>query len=459
MVYERGFGPFATLVALVVPVALGSSSCSGARPGAASPDPAAAPASAGSTSSGVLPEPSREGAFASGRYRNLFAEVGKPPADIDAKIAGAYQQLFHGLPDQVVRFDAGTNDRGPLAFILDVGNDDVRSEGMSYGMMIAVQCDRKQDFDALWNWSKTHMLVSRDGHPARGYFAWKLRADGTMTDEMPAPDGEEYFAMALLFAAHRWGSGGGIYDYRREALELLTTMKSRPPQTGLVQGERQTTVLALFNPEHQMVRFTPDAANVASNGDHTDPSYHLPAFYELWARWGPTADRSFWLGAARASRELFVKAAHPITALTPDYSNFDGTAKAASWDPGTVNFRYDAWRTAMNWSVDAAWWGADPRQTELSDRLIAFFSSQGEAYPSTYTLDGTPIARDHSLGLVATNAVAALAASDPRARRFVEALYRAEPPTGKWRYYDGMLFMLALLHASGNFRIHMPSSG
>jgi oligosaccharide reducing-end xylanase len=451
--------PFAIRGALVSLVALGASSCSGSRTSIASPDPGGPTASAEPASSGAPLERSREGAFATRRHRNLFAEIGKPAADIDAKIADAYQRLFHGSPDQVVRFDAGHNERGPLAFVLDVGNDDVRSEGMSYGMMIAVQCDHQQDFDALWNWSKTHMQVSRDGHPARGYFAWRLRADGTVMDEMPAPDGEEYFAMSLLFAAHRWGSGAGIYDYRREALELLAAMKDRQPLTGVVQGGRRTTVLALFNPEHQMVRFTPDAGNVASNSDHTDPSYHLPAFYELWARWGPPADRAFWLGAATASRDLFVKTAHPITGLTPDYSNFDGTPKAASWDAGTVNFRYDAWRTAMNWSVDSAWWAADPRQTELSNRLLAFFSSQGEAYPSTYTLDGTPTDNDHALGLVATNAVAALAASEPRARHYIEALYSAEPPTGKWRYYNGMLFMLSLLHVSGNFRIHMPSSG
>jgi oligosaccharide reducing-end xylanase len=293
----------------------------------------------------------------------------------------------------------------------------------------------------------------------RGYFAWKLRTDGTQSDEMPAPDGEEYFATALFFAAHRWGSGAGIYDYRREALELLDTMKNRPPQTGAVQGNRQTTVVALFNPEHMMVRFTPDSGNFAVNGDHTDPSYHLPAFYELWARWGREADRAFWLGAAQASREHFVRAAHPVTGLTPDFSNFDGSPKAASWDEHTVNFRYDAWRTAMNWSVDSAWWAKDTRQTELSNRLLAFFDTQGEAYSSTYALDGTPTNHDHSVGLVATNAVAALAATDARARGFIEALYGEEPPTGKWRYYNGMLFMMALLHASGSFQIYSPPAG
>jgi oligosaccharide reducing-end xylanase len=450
MLHNRGMASLLTLLAL------GSPSCSGSPPNARNPSAGdAQPAERGASPI----EPARQGAFTTGKFRNLFAELGNPSGEIEAKVAGAYQRIFHGAPEEVVMFDAGRNERGPLAYIYDSGNEDVRSEGMSYGMMIAVQRDQKRDFDALWNWAKTHMQVAGQGHPVKGYFAWKLGADGTMLDEMPAPDGEEYFATALLFAAHRWGAGQGIYDYRREAHELLDAMKNRAPLTGTVRDARQTTVAALFNPEHRMVRFTPDAGNFASNGDHTDPSYHLPAFYEVWALWGPEADRPFWVEAARASRDHFVKVAHPRTGLSPDYSNFDGTPKAASWDENTVNFRYDAWRTAMNWSVDAAWWARDPRQTQLSNRLLAFFSEQGAAYASTYTLDGSPTNHDHSLGLVATNAVAALAASDPRAAQFVEALYAQEPPTGKWRYYNGMLYMMALLHVSGQFRIYAPTAG
>jgi len=442
---------------LALSIAAGPS-CLTAATSAAPRETAAAP-SVELPPPGATQQAGAAGAVPSGKYRNLFAELGKSARDVDAKVSAAYEQLFHGAPDVTVMFDAGSNERGPLAYVHDVGNDDVRSEGMSYGMMIAVQLDRKADFDALWNWSKTYMQVNEPGHPVNGYFAWRLKTDGTLTDEMPAPDGEEYFATALLFAAHRWGTGTGIFDYEREALELLGNMKNRPPISGLVQGERETTVEALFNPEHKMVRFTPDRANFTTNGDHSDPSYHLPAFYELWAHWGPADDRAFWADAARASRDHFVKAAHPTTGLTPDYSNFDGTPKAASWDAGTVNFRYDAWRTAMNWAVDYAWWAKDPRQVELSNRVLAFFIGQGDSYSSRYTLDGKPLDDAHSLGLVATNAVAALAATDPRASRFVEALYRASPPTGKWRYYNGMLYMMALLHVSGNFRVYGAQPG
>ena len=397
------------------------------------------------------------GASASGKYRNLFAELGKPAAEIDAKVARAYAQLFHGNPnDEAVMFGAGSNDNGPLAYVVDVGNNDIRSEGMSYSMMIALEVDRKDDFNAIWNWAKSYMCHNDPSHPAYGYFSWQMRKDGTAIDEMPAPDGEEYFATALLFAAHRWGNGSGIYDYKSQAFALLDAMKNRKPITGMVNGSRETTGTALFNTEQKMVRFTPDTGNFSKNTDHSDPSYHVPAFYELWALWGPEGDRAFWADAAKTSRDYFVKAANPTTALTPDYAHFDGTPKAASWDPGTANFRWDAFRTAMNWSVDAAWWAKDPRETELSDRLLAFFASQGPKYHCNYTLDGKSLKADESLGLIAMNAVAALAATQPRAWQFVDELYRRSPPKGTWRYYDGMLYAMAMLHLSGKFQIYAP---
>lgn len=433
--------------------------------GSAAPATTASPSGTAQTPAPAEPaplgpplKPAAKGAFATGEYRNLFAELGHKPAEIDAKIAKAYEQLFHGDPkEQAVLFPAGKNANGPKAYIMDIGNNDVRSEGMSYGMMIAVQVDRKDDFDALWNWAKSHMYHADPKHPGFSYFSWQMHPDGTAMDENPAPDAEEYFATALLFASNRWGNGKGIYDYKKEAFGILDAMKNRKPITGPVnKDKRKTTLHSLFNTEHKMVRFTPDADNFAKNGDHTDPSYHLPAFYDLWAAWGPEADRAFWAEAAKASRDYFVKTTHPKTGLAPDYANFDGTPKGASWDAGTANFRQDAFRTAMNWSVDAAWWAKDPRQTELSDRLLAFFEAQGPKYKGNFTLEGKPIVDYDSLGLVAANAVAALAATHPRAWRFVEELYQREAPTGKWRYYDGMLYTMSLLHLSGKFRIITP---
>ena len=388
-----------------------------------------------------------------GRYRNLFVEAGASGMEVEKKIGAAFQQLFHGDPKtEAIYYPAGRNANGDLAYILDVINNDVRTEGMSYGMTIAVQLDKKPEFDSLWNWAKTYMYRHEPGHPARGFFSWSMKVDGTPNDEMPAPDGEEYFTMALYFAAGRWGNGRGIYDYRAEADRLLTNMLHRE----VIAGQTKRGPYAsgnMFEEKYKMVRYVP---GLERNG-FTDPSYHLPAFYELWARWAPPADRSFCAQAATASREFFWKVADPTTGLAPDYANFDGTPYTGRWNAGAANFRYDAWRTAMNWSVDWAWWAKDARERQLSDRLQAFFAKQGMAsYGSLFTLDGRPLNAGHSTGLVAMNAVASLAATNPRAKDFVKALWETPIPSGHGRYYDGMLYLLAMLHTSGEFRAWAP---
>jgi oligosaccharide reducing-end xylanase len=407
----------------------------------------------GCTASPPHASASPAGAFATGKYRNLFVEAGRSPQEVSGRINAAFQQLFHGDPrSQAVYFSAGANSNGPLAYVRDINSRDVRSEGMSYGMMIAVQLDKRAEFDALWNWARTWMYHASPSHPAFGYFSWSMTTNGTPNDEMPAPDGEEYFVTALYFASGRWGNGSGIYNYRVEADRLLSDMRHRQLITGpTVKGVM--TAGALFEPNHKLVRFTPDV----ENWNHTDPSYQVPAFYELWARWGPKEDRDFWAQAAAASREFFQRSTHPATGLAPDYANFDGTPWASPWNPHSADFQYDSWRTAMNGSVDWAWWASDAREPQLSDRLQAFFESKGIAtYGNRYKLDGTQFGNDHPTGLVAMNAVASLAATHPRAKQFVQALWDEPIPTGQHRYYDGMLCLLALLHCGGEFRIWAP---
>jgi oligosaccharide reducing-end xylanase len=173
----------------------------------------------------------------------------------------------------------------------------------------------------------------------------------------------------------------------------------------------------------------------------------------LWSRWGPAADKQFWLDAAQASRGFFPRAANPATGLTPDYSNFDGSPVTNGWNRGAANFRFDAFRTAGNWSVDWSWWAKDARERELSDKLQAFFESQGTNYGCQFTLDGRVLDKRHAQGLAAVNAVASLAATNPRAKEFVEELWNTPTPDGLERYYEGLLYMMGLLHCSGEFRI------
>jgi oligosaccharide reducing-end xylanase len=60
-----------------------------------------------------------------------------------------------------------------------------------------------------------------------------------------------------------------------------------------------------------------------------------------------------------------------------------------------------------------------------------------------------------SSGLVAMAAAAALVADPEIGKSIVQELWDAPIPSVKWRDDDGMLYMLAMLHDSGNFKIYI----
>jgi len=402
-----------------------------------------AAAALGCTDSAAGQEPAGEaGAYDTGIYHNLFSELlHKDGKEIEARIDAAWFQLFFGdSSSQRVFYPVS----GEMAYIEDIANEDVRTEGMSYGMMIAVQRDKKNEFDRLWKWAKTFMQFNEGPH--RGYFAWHCRTDGEKLDSTAASDGEEWFVMALFFAAARWGNGNGMFDYAAEAREILNTMLHKESEPG------HGTVTNMFNSREHLVAFVPSSrANF-----FTDPSYQLPHYYELWARWA-AQDNGFWCEAAAASRRLLQASANPETGLAPDYAAFDGTP-LKSRPGGHDDFRFDAWRVAMNTAVDWAWFAKDRWEVEESNRLLRFFHSRGmSSYVNQFTLEGKPLSADHSRGLVAMNAVAALAATDTLRAEFVRALWDTDIPAGRYRYYDGLLYLLAMLHVSGNFKLYDPT--
>lgn len=392
-----------------------------------------------------------QGAALTGNYRNLFAEWGRSSTEIQTKISTAYNSLFGGSAGTVY-YTTGSN----MAYILDTGNNDIRSEGISYGMMIAVQMNDQDRFNRLWRFAKTYMQCPNANFNCEtpgmrdGYFAWQLSSSAPFApiDRNPAPDGEEYMATALLFAAGRWGNGSGILNYQQEAQIILNAM---------LVDNRPNSFHSLFNLSNYLIVFSPNNQSALM----TDPSYHLPAFYEVWARYDSVAsNRAFWANAAIASRNYWTSVIGSRTnGLMPDCTNFSGTP-ITGCAGGTI-FAYDAWRAIANVAVDYAWWVGDSSgaplgsQVTWSNQLQAFFGTRRPSYQNRWNLDGTPVGSDfNSPGHVSMNAVAGLAGNTTRVWDFLGDIWALNPPTGQYRYYDGLLYMMGLLHLSGNFRMY-----
>lgn len=372
-------------------------------------------------------------------YRNVFSEVGIPETDIAIRLEEIRRNWFYGDEDTRVYYPVGDD----MAYIMDTGNNDARTEGMSYGMMMCVQLNMKEEFDRLWKWAKTYMWME-DGYN-EGYFAWSCATDGTKNANGPAPDGEEFFAMALFFAAHRWGNGKEIFNYEAQAKEILRAC--------IHKGQNGREGVPMWNLENKQILFVPGI-------DYTDPSYHLPHFYELFALWADEEDRPFWKEAAKASREYLIKACHPATGFSAEYAEFDGSpmSRPIPWTHDRHDWFFsDSYRTVANIGLDYEWFGIDIGQCEAAENIQKFLlPALREDKFGIYEIDGRVASTEpalHPVGLKATVAQGVLAATTEASREWVETFYKMPLRTGVRRYYDNCLYLFAFLALSGNYRM------
>jgi len=329
-------------------------------------------------------------------YGNLFMALsGHTQEDTDAKLAAAWNQLYNPSNQNTVYYDGPGADE---SYVKDTGNNDVRSEGMSYGMMTAVQLDKQTEFDRLWTWVINHMKNGTNE------ISWQCSTSGQKMSNGGAPDGEEYMATALIFAHNRWGSTGK-YDYASEAQWVLDLIRTK-----------------YFNEMYHLVKFV-------SSANYTDGSYILPAFYQVWACFD-SANADFWNEAITAGREFFHVAAGS-NGVVPDFSEFDGRSRGSAGS--------DAKRVVMNIMMDHNFFAADPWQTE----------TYAPAFGNTMRNGG-----DNTAAQFSCNALLGFGLPEADGKTFVDRLWTAQIPSGQWRYYDGTLYMLGLLHVAGAFKLY-----
>ncbi len=420
--------------------------------------------------------PLEKGALESGTYRIVLSEVGYPFDEINAKVDGIFNDLFFG--EHRIYFEVGDS----LGYVSDVKNNDVRTEGQSYGLMVAVQMDRKDIFDRIWRWTKKYMQ-HQDG-ARKGYFAWSCKTDGTRNADGAASDGELYFITSLLFASNRWGNDTGI-NYKAEAQNILNSImpkelseeESRAILPPFLRNNDTIKItkssMYLIDPDTKLITFTPDGFGQK----FTDPSYHIPAFYEVWAKYADDGRADYWRECAKKSREFLHKAIDKKTGLNPDICNYDGTPLpdfGGRRNAGN-NFHFDSWRVPMNIALDYEWSCADKEwQRDYAEKIQNFFYSQGiKTYVDQYRVDGTlpegdeilpagsfPRALRHSVGLVSTLGAASLMCKHAKAKEFIDELWnlKHEPLADGFfdEYYDGLLRLFAMMHLSGRYRIVEP---
>lgn len=367
-------------------------------------------------------------------YPNAFRDLlGKSESEIAAKIADTYAQLFHGDPtDEAIFVPVGADQ----AYILDVLHDQIRSEGIGFGMLVAVELDKRDDFDRLWRYAKANAIASG---PAQGYlpsYCGDPNGDYVCND----PFGMQQIATSLLLARGRWQASPGNIDYGREFANLLDTIRNKEIHNCGTPGD----VTALFDADRKLPYDIPTTASA----NLSRPSIVMPASYELWFQ--ATGD-PFWAEAAAAARAYLKAVAHPKTGFVPEKTTFDGKAV-----PGFDRFAPECDRALINMAMDRLWSSNQIWPRDQANRVLQFFYAEGlTTYGQIYSLDGSQeLATLHDMPLVAANGVLAVVATMDRRADFVNEVWLLSAPTGKARYYPGMLHMLALVILSGQMRVY-----
>lgn len=206
------------------------------------------------------------------------------------------------------------------------------------------------------------------------------------------------------------------------------------------KGEEGHSGEPMWNRDNKLMKFIPGV-------EFTDPSYHLPHFYELFALWADENDRDFWRQAAEASREYLHLACHPDTGLSAEYADYDGQPHTGHVEQfGRHDWYYsDAYRTMANIGLDWLWFEKDEWQREIADIFQKFYCvQQKDCWDGVFLIDGTRLEEKalHPVAVIAVNAQASLAADGVYSKECVEKFWDTPLRKGSRRYYDNFLYIL-----------------
>lgn len=289
------------------------------------------------------------------------------------------------------------------------------SEGIGYGMMLAVAAGDRTLFDALW----TYYQANVDGN---GLMHWRIAGCGGPSGMNSATDGDIDTAMALIQASCKWGS-----SYAQPARDLIGKIKAREivVQNGL-----------------QVVK-PGDAFNDATC---VNPSYMAPGFFRAFGRF--TSDAAFWDKVATDSYTIINRLAHATTGLVPNWGHTDGSAPHGECNrPDARLYSYDAARTPWRIATDYRFWGTEAARTLLT-KHVAFAKQKGiDSIGDKYNLDGSVVNGFHTPVTTGAFATATVVSDGATANQFYQAL-RAVTVN---EYFPTTLKLLYLAFGAGKF--------
>jgi endo-1,4-beta-D-glucanase Y len=258
--------------------------------------------------------------------------------------------------------------------------DTSNSEGMGYGMLVAVYLNDERLFDAFWQYTRLHLN-------GNGLMDWEISPAGDVTGTGAATDGDEDMAFALVMADRQWGRGGLDESYLDSAKRLIDAMWAHE-----VDHERGDALLP---------------GDSWAAGAPLNPSYFAPAYYRVFG--AVTGKSTEWNRVVSSSYDVIERSLNAMNGnatngLVPAWCDADG-APQVPFDGGPTHFQLDACRIPFRIGQDYCWNG-EPRAKAYLAKISGFYAGVGAAnIVDGYDLDGTPHPANAMNGLQAASFV------------------------------------------------------
>jgi endo-1,4-beta-D-glucanase Y len=311
------------------------------------------------------------------------------------------------------------------------------SEGIGYGMLIAVYMNDQSLFDDLWKYEQGFL-------DKYGLMDWAISSDGkTRTGTGAATDADEDMAFALVMASQQWGGQGSLSKkYSDYALGQIDNIwNNEIYQSKLIRN-----------------------GDTWGDWNNLNISYFAPAYYRVFDMIDTDTTHA-WADVVTTVYDTITAALNASNknmsnGLVPAWCTSTGTP--AQTTPGQAAeafyYQYDACRTPFRIGLDWCWFG-ETRARDYVAKTSTFFSGVGAAnIVDSYNMDGTPYSSAHAVSAGQSAAFLGPAAvgamSNASYQSFLDAAYgrlATHQLLVGGAYYDESWSVMSMLMLTGNF--------
>lgn len=257
---------------------------------------------------------------------------------------------------------------------------DCVSEGVGYGMVIALYCNDQTYFNTIWHTAEDKMWQGQ-------FYDWWLGEDGKKSGSPSflgaATDAEEDVAIALIFADQLCKKG--IWDASKASYR--DTTYAQRAKTILESIKRNMLEGAVLRP----------GANWGGVG-FVNPGYFAPAYYRVFAEFDSTS-KATWMSVVDQCYTTIEANPGYSKGLVPDWMKSNGEFTTPQGYNPTGNGRWlykDAIRVYWRIATDYLWYD-EPRAKRFLQNAMNFLKTPDKA--NFYTMDGDVVPVDSTFTL------------------------------------------------------------